>query len=411
MSEDTSSLAGAAEATEWRRGHLRLLQASTFLSAYDRFGVAPMLLAIAATFHVALSRAVAVASLYYLLYGLSQPVWGIASDWFGRVRVMRFSMTGVTIAGLASAAAPTLTVAIVMRALTGGLFAAVIPASIVYIGDTVPIENRHTVLTRLLSATSVGTACGYVLGGAGATYVSWRLVFVTTALAAGTVGLLLGRLPESTKLPERAQQFRVATPIANLGRVLRSPAGVAVLLVAMAEGAIIPGLLTFLAPYLESRGESAAVSGLVVGVYGFAVLAWAAGVRRIAPRVPPAGLICGGGLLVALGYVCVGLGGGPLGTGAAALFLAGGFTFIHPTLQTWATEVLPAMRAATISLFAASLYSGGALAASSAGGFVGSHGFKELFVIAALLAIPFGLGGALARWRFGPSPIPLPQAD
>ena len=405
MTEDTSSLVAPAEAAGWRSGHFRLLQAATFLSAYDRFGIAPMLLAIAATFHVALSKAVAVASLYYLLYGLSQPVWGIASDWFGRVRVMRFSMMGATIAGLLSAAAPTLTVAIVMRALTGGLFAAVIPASLVYIGDAVPIENRHTVLTRLLSATSVGTACGYVLGGAGASYASWRLVFATTALAAGSVGMLLGRLPES------AQATRAAAPVANLVRVLRNPAGVAVLLVAMAEGGIILGLLTFLAPYLESQGASAAVAGLVVGVYGFAVLAWAVGVRRIAPRLSPAGLICSGGLLLALGYGCVALGGGPLGTAAAALLLAGGWTFIHPTIQTWAIEVLPAMRAATISLFAASLYVGGALAANSAGGFVGSHGYRELFVIAAALAVPFGLGGALARWRFGPSPVRLSQAD
>lgn len=394
MTEEATTLAAPATPDTWRVGHLRLLQASSFLSTYDRFGIAPILIPIAATFHVSLSRAATVASVYYLLYGVSQPMWGIASDWFGRVRVMRFSMAGVTIAGLLSAASPSLTVAIVMRALTGGLFAAVIPASLVYIGDAVQIEDRHSVLTRLLSATSVGTACGYVLGGAGAFYISWRLVFATTALAAGVVSMLLARLPEN------ARRQRTAAPVFNLVRVVRSPAAVAVLAVAMLEGGIILGLLTFLAPYLESNGLSAAIAGLVVGVYGFAVLAWTPAVRRLAARVRPPTLIVIGGLLISLGYCAAALIGAPLGAGVAAVLLAGGWAFVHPTIQTWATDVLPALRAATVSLFAASLYVGSAIVTSLAAGPAASHHYTKLFLIGALLAVPFGVGGALARRRF-----------
>ncbi|MCW2615635.1 MAG: major facilitator superfamily 1, partial [Frankiales bacterium] len=77
-------MSGAAE-----RSQVRLLQAASATSSFDRFVVGPLLLTIAAHFDVSLARAAAVASLYFLLYGFSQPVWGLCSDRFGRVRTMR----------------------------------------------------------------------------------------------------------------------------------------------------------------------------------------------------------------------------------------------------------------------------------------------------------------------------------
>ena len=99
-----------------------------------------MLVTIAASLQASLSQVAATASLYYLFYGLMQPVWGMLSDRLGRVRVMRLTLFGVAVAGVVSALAPNLTVLIAARALAGGLFAAVIPASLVYIGDTVGIS-------------------------------------------------------------------------------------------------------------------------------------------------------------------------------------------------------------------------------------------------------------------------------
>ena len=55
----------------------------------DRFAVAPMLIPIAVSFHTTLTAASGVASLYYLAYGLMPPVYGMLSDRFGRVRVIR----------------------------------------------------------------------------------------------------------------------------------------------------------------------------------------------------------------------------------------------------------------------------------------------------------------------------------
>ena len=55
-------------------GGLRLLHLAAFLSTFDRFAVAPMLVTIAAAFGASLAQIATMASVYYLLYGGMQPV-------------------------------------------------------------------------------------------------------------------------------------------------------------------------------------------------------------------------------------------------------------------------------------------------------------------------------------------------
>jgi MFS family permease len=136
------------------KGPLRLLRAAAFLSNFDRFAVAPMLVTIAADLEASLAEVATAASVYYLLYGLMQPVWGMLSDRLGRVQVMRLTLLAVVVPGLLSALAPSLPVLVVGRALAGGLFAAVIPAALVYISDTMPITFRQKALADQLAAGS-----------------------------------------------------------------------------------------------------------------------------------------------------------------------------------------------------------------------------------------------------------------
>src|SRR3712207_8944997 len=82
---------------------------------------------------------------------------------------------------------------------------------------------------------------------------------------------MLARLPE----PEGFDASEREGPMVQIGRVVRRPWAVAVVGIAMVEGAVILGFLTFLAPALEHDGFSPAVAGLAVGLYGLAVLGWA----------------------------------------------------------------------------------------------------------------------------------------
>src|SRR5215204_838406 len=318
------------------KGPLRLLWAAAFLSNFDRFTVAPMLLTIAADLRVSLAEVAAVASLYYLLYGLMQPVWGMLSEWLGRVGVMRLTLLAVVVPGLLSALAPNLVVLVVGRALAGGLFSAVIPAALVYIGDTVPISFRQKALADQLAAGAVAAGLAAQLG-------LWRVAFAAPALASGALSLLLAR-----RLPEPEREGGGPGPLAQVGLVVRRPWAVLVVLLALVEGGVILGFLTYLAPSLEAEGYSAAISGLVVGLYGLAVLVWTQALKRVADRLGRYALILIGGALLTLGYTAGALDRNLLGTALAAVLVGGGFAFMHSTLQTWATQVVPEARASVI---------------------------------------------------------------
>jgi predicted MFS family arabinose efflux permease len=380
-------------------GGQRLLQLGAFFSSFDRFAIAPMLLTIAASFGASLTEVAATASLYYLLYGLMQPVWGMLSDRLGRVSVMRLTLFGAAFAGILSSLAPNLTVLIVARALAGGLFAAVIPASLVYIGDTVGMGSRQKALADLMAASAVGTALATVLGGLAAYLDGWRVAFAAPALAGAALAILLARLPEPKALSEQKRDG----VLVQAGRVLVQPWALAVVGIALVEGAVILGFLTFLAPSLESVGFSPAVAGLAVGLYGLAVLGWTRIVKLIADRLGASVLILIGAGMLSLGYASGAVGQSLASVSAAAILVGGGFAFMHSTLQTWATEVVPEARATVISLFAAALFVGSGVAAMAAAPLAEAGSFDLLFALGALVAVPLGLFAGLARHRYSRS--------
>src|ERR687890_216820 len=377
-------------------GGPRLRQFAAFFSSFDRFVVAPMLVTIAASLQVSLTEVAATASLYYLFYGLMQPVWGMVSDRLGRVRVMRMSLFGVAVAGVLSALAPNLAVLIAARAFAGGLFAAVIPASLVYIGDTVGMGSRQKALADLMAASAVGTALATVLGGVAAYLDGWRIAFAAPAIAGAALAVMLVRLPEPKAFSEQKREG----PLVQAGRVLVQPWALIVVGIALVEGAVILGFLTFLAPSLESAGFSPAVAGLAVGLYGLAVLGWTRAVKLVANRLGASALILIGAGMLSLGYASGAVGQSLASVSAAAIFVGGGFAFMHSTLQTWAIEVVPEARATVVSLFAAALFAGSGVATMAAAPLAEAGSFDLLFALGALVAVPLGLFASLARHRY-----------
>jgi hypothetical protein len=71
---------------------------------------------------------------------------------------------------------------------------------------------------------------------------------------------------------------------------------------------------------------------------------------------------------------------------------------MHSTLQTWATEVALEAQAPVISFFAALFVSSGL--APTAAPLAEERAFGTLFALAALVALPQGLLGGLARRRY-----------
>jgi MFS family permease len=386
-----------------RPSAIGLLQRAAFVATFDRFAMPPMLVAIALDLGASLGSVVQAAGAYFLVYGLCQPLWGSVSDRFGRVATMRVTLLLAGICSIASAASGTALLLGITRGLAGGFFGAAYPAALIYLGDTVSAEVRQRDVTRLMVGVALGTALASVGAGVLADALTWRIMFVLTGLAAIVLGARLRALPEP------AREHHGGTFLRPIGYVGRSPVTLFVLLCALVEGAVLLGTITLLPPAMEHAGASTTVAGLATGVYGGSVLAFSTLVGRLSQSWPPSRLIVLGAAAASLACATLVLWQEVAAGVAAALLLGLGWTAMHSTLQTWATEVLPAARATVVSFFAGSLFVGSSLGAVVASGLADEGRYGVLFAASAVLAIPLGLAAAVVRARWtsaGPAARP-----
>jgi len=374
-----------------KRSPIRLLQLTTFVSTLDRFAMPPMLVVIAHDLGVGLSTVVQVAGIYFLVYGLSQPMWGTVSDRLGRVRTLRLTLLLAGLSSVGSALSGTPLVLAVTRGLAGGFFGAAYPSTLIYVGDTVPAAVRQRDIARLMVGVALGTALASIGAGIVADALSWRVAFVITGAGALLVVWLLRTLPE----PEGV--IRPTSALEPVAGILRSRMALLVLVFAFAEGAVLLGALTLLPTAVEATGATVAVAGTVTGVYGVSVFLGSALVGHLSGHWHPSRLIGLGGLAAALACGLLVLTQAAAMAVAAALLLGLAWTSMHSSLQTWATEILPAARATLVSLFAGSLFVGSALAAVAVSGWADAGRFALIYAVTGGLAVPLALAAAWAR--------------
>ena len=381
---------------------LRLLQLASLTSTCDRFAIAPLLVPIARGFGVPLAATAGVAGGYFLAYGLMQVVWGLLSDRIGRVRVMRLALLGAVLGGIASVLAPTLPVLLAARVLTGGCVAALIPASLVYVGDTWPAAVRQRPLSDVLAASAFGTAVATAGAGLLSDVAGWRTVFGISALACAGLAVGLRALPEPPGAAGDATRGWRSL-LRPLGVVLGEGWARAVLLFAFVEGTVVLGVLTYLAPALQAGGSTAAVAGLAAGGFGVGGLVLSRLVRRLVGRLAPAVLAAVGATFLAAAWIPPLLVVHPVTVVLAGLLLGGAWAFLHSTLQAWATEVTPQARATAVALFATLLFLGSSAGTAAGAPLADAGRFTLLFAAALTASVPLGVAASLAREWFSRS--------
>ena len=371
-----------------------LIYLGPFATMADRFAVAPMLIPIAVSFHVSLTTASAAASLYYLAYGLMPLAYGVLSDRFGRVRIIRSALVGTALADLFSALSPSLTLLLIARFITGAIACGVFPTTLVYLGDRFPFAVRQQAVTNVLVWIALGTAAGTIGGGLIAHLLTWRAFFVIPGAIAIAAAIGLRRVPES--LTARS----TVNPVQQVASVLSHGSALFLLGLGVLDGAVMFGFVTYLAPALEASGSSPAIAGGVVAGYGLSVLIATRGFGRVARHAPAALLLAGGALMLSAGYL-IAAAVQTVATILAASLLAGGaYAFMQSTFQTWATDVVPEARGTATSLFATAIFAGAALATAGAAGLASAHDYRTLFRVAATITLPVLVVGSVGRWRY-----------
>lgn len=368
----------------------RAITAAAFLSSFDRFAISPLLVLVAVEMHARLPQALAVASVYYLTYGLGQPLWGVLSDRFGRIRLMRLTLLGSAVAGLVATLATTLPLLIGARAVGGFFFGAVVPAALTYVGDTVGLERRQSALADLMAAIAVGTATATALAGVIGDHGSWRIAFAIPAVLAVVCFFGLGRLSE----PGRDASGSIAALVRTS---LTSPWVLIVIGLAFVEGAVVLGVLTLLAPALQSRGIGATGAGLAIAAYGIGVIISSRLVSPASRRLRMPALMAIGGGAAVLGYGLIAAQLSITAVIITATLLGVTWSFLHSSLQTWATTVIPEARGTVIALFAGSLFAGSALGTSGAGMLADLGRWNLLFALTAAIGLILTAAAVIAR--------------
>ena len=183
---------------------LLVLALGMFALGTDTFVMAGVLPQIAHAFDVDIGIAGQLTTLYAIAYALLAPTVAAVAANVPRKQLMLAGLAIFVLANLATALAPTFTVALVSRAFAG-LGAAMYAPTATGTGAAIVAPDRRgqalaIIVAGLTAATALGSPMGTVIGGLGDW--RWTMYFVSTLGMAAAVGiaLLLKDLPLPAKV-------------------------------------------------------------------------------------------------------------------------------------------------------------------------------------------------------------------
>jgi MFS family permease len=107
---------------------------------------------------------------------------GSISDVFGRVPVMRFGLVAFGVGSVLAATAPAPAVLIAARVVQGLGAAFLVPGSLAMINDTFDSAHRSAAIGAWTAWTGTAFAVGPLLGGLAVDLLSWRWIYVLSAI-------------------------------------------------------------------------------------------------------------------------------------------------------------------------------------------------------------------------------------
>jgi predicted MFS family arabinose efflux permease len=209
-------------------------------------------------------------SLFMLCWAISLPFAGYWSDKVGRRKSLIAGGLLTSVGLVATALSPNLELLLIARAVTAVGYGIVFISAQGYVTDTTNSHNRTKGMSTFLSAFFSGSLCGAAIGGVLADKLGYSVTFLLAA-AFAIVGVMLvisffdrGEANSESK-PVRLSDFKVL--LSNKYFALIT------FFSAIPAKIVLTGFLYYICPvYLQSLGESSAVSGRVMMTYGLAII-------------------------------------------------------------------------------------------------------------------------------------------
>lgn len=358
---DTTETTDSAVSPATRRSIL-LLSFATFASMVAQRICDAMLPELSRTFSVSLAQAAQVVSVFAVVYGLSQLIYGPLGDRLGKFGVVTWATLACSVGSVVAVFADSLNLLVLARVMVALGAAAIIPLSMAWIGDEVAYGQRQETLARVGLGTTLGIVGGQLFGGVITDTLGWRWAFGLMTLLFGVVGALLyadwrrqsaGRVQQTSALEGRPGFVSQALIIIT-GQWTRI-----VLLTAFIEGAAGFGVLAIWASHLNQQlGLSLSAAGAIVALFGLGGMLYMVVARQLIRRLGEGGLAWAGGGVLGLCALVFGLSPHWLLTLPTSLVAGFGFFMFHNTMQTNATQMAPNARGTGVSMFALALFMG-----------------------------------------------------
>jgi EmrB/QacA subfamily drug resistance transporter len=143
---------------------------------------------------------------YTLTLGSVILIGGAAGDRYGRRHVFLIGIAIFTLASIACALAPSVTMLVVARLLQGCGAALMVPQSLAIISASFPKTVRGQAIGLWAAASAITTALGPLLGGLLIDALSWRAAFwINLPIACAVIWLTLTHVPESRNETETGE--------------------------------------------------------------------------------------------------------------------------------------------------------------------------------------------------------------
>ncbi|MDR3453037.1 MAG: MFS transporter [Rhodoferax sp.] len=207
-------------------------------------------------------------------FGLSQLLWGPASDRFGRRPVLLAGFALYAGGALIGALAPTIEVLIAARFVQGLGIAASMVCGRAIVRDLYEQQRGTHVMTIAMSTLATMTMLVPVAGALLTEALGWRSTLLAMALfGLGGVALVLLRVPETARALQ-PHAMRLRPLFAGYGRIARDPAFCSWTLLNSCGYAANFGFFSSSAYlFIETFGVSRVAFGLVIGGASVAYLA------------------------------------------------------------------------------------------------------------------------------------------
>lgn len=355
-----------------------------FLVNADNRAIAPVLPAIANDLVIREAAVGLLVSAFSIPYGLFQLVYGPIADRIGKQRTIGIALALFSVAEVACSFADSFTALLILRVVSGTFAAGIVPISLAQIGDSFPFEERQKAISFFMSLSMSGQALGIVLGSMLAQFFSWKILFLSIGVLGLAVTVLSSRhqtrpaktTPEDSPLIERYR------------RVFSNPRSRIVFISVFLEGAILFGGFTYLGVYGNKfLGLDYFIVGLLTA--GFSIAAFA-GSRFVNGAIRVVGqhrMPVLGSAILTIAFLVIWLFSNWAGLLMGFLLLGLGFIFLHTTLQTYATEILPQARGTCMSLFAFFLFLGNGIGPACFGWLYDFSGATDMLAGATLCLV------------------------